>query len=244
VDPGEPVPGGHVILTITSGAGGTPEDVGIDVDPQGFFSGQLSEGWRSVEAYHVPLDGYGDSTSEQPIVREGVPVGILFHDDFEDGVADGWDLEPGWQVIQEDDGNHVLSGEGHTWATLERGQDWEDYTFRSRLKLLAGGIHLNFRLTDTPGGLSRYFLSFREGALRLHKEGFARELAISETHHSLGSWHDVEIVADGPHLQVYVNGILEIDYVDDDLIPRGSIAFETLDGSRALIDDVEVTEVR
>ncbi len=39
----------------------------------------------------------------------------VYQEDFEDGEAQGWTLEPGWEVIQ-DEGNYVLSGQGHVWA--------------------------------------------------------------------------------------------------------------------------------
>lgn len=69
-------------------------------------------------------------------------------------------------------------------------------------------------------------------------------IAASDRYHPLGVWHDVEIVADGAHLQVYVDEVLEIDYLDDDPLTQGSIAFETAEDSLVYIDDVEVTEVR
>lgn len=64
----------------------------------------------------------------------------------------------------------------------------------------------------------------------------------SQFQHSLGDWHTVEIAGWESHLAVYVDGRLELQYVDEEYLQSGSIAFETLDGSSVLIDDIEVTE--
>jgi len=175
------------------------------------------------------------------LLAAAAPEGVLlFRDDFEDGVADGWELEPGWQIEQED-GNYVLSGEGHSWARLTTGQDWTDYALRLRLRLFGGVIHINYRVSDDAG---RYFIGFRERGLYLAKEapwGSLFTLAESDVFHGLGEWHDVEIVGRGGHLQVYVDGVLEIDFTDSEApLLQGSIAFETLEGSYAQVDDVEV----
>ena len=63
----------------------------------------------------------------------------VYQEDFEDGVAQDWTLDPGWQVIQ-DEGNYVLSGQGHTWA--RSGKLYDDYRLSFRLKILGGGGHL------------------------------------------------------------------------------------------------------
>jgi len=167
---------------------------------------------------------------------------VLLADSFEDGIADGWELEPGWRVERED-GNYVLSGEGHSWVRLETGLDWTDYSFRFRLKLIRGGIHLNYRVSSE----GRYFIGFGEEGVYLNKEtpwGNFFDLAGSDAYHRLEVWYDVKIVGEGGHLQVYVDGILKLDYIDDAPLTWGNIAFETLEGSHAYIDDVEVTGLR
>lgn len=166
---------------------------------------------------------------------------VLYTENFEAGVAKDWEFEPGWRVEQEE-GNFVLSGEGHSWARCQIGQDWTDFTFRSRLKLIRGGIHLNYRVS----GEGRYFIDFREDGLYLKKEAPLEnfyDLAQSPTRFNLNSWHDVEIVGEGGYLQVYVDGTLQIDYTGDNPLTQGSIAFETLEESYAHIDDVEVAAV-
>ncbi|MFQ5822533.1 MAG: caspase domain-containing protein [bacterium] len=163
---------------------------------------------------------------------------VHFYDNFEAGVFDQWELEPGWRVEHEED-NYFLSGEGHSWAQLQRGQDWTDYFFRHRLKLIRGGIHLNYRVSEA----GRYFISFGEEGLYLHKEspwGEFIDLAGSDGRIALRVWHFIEIVGNGGHLQVYVDGILRIDFTDVEPLRQGNIAFETLEDSYAQVDDVEI----
>ena len=51
----------------------------------------------------------------------------------------------------------------------------------------------------------------------------------AEVSHMLNRWYDVEIVGEGGHIQVFVDGNLELEYTDDDPVLQGTIAFETLD---------------
>jgi hypothetical protein len=171
----------------------------------------------------------------------GIAQEVHLSDNFEKRAADGWDLEPGWLVEQEG-GNYLLSGEGHNWARLQRGEGWTNYSFRLRLKLIRGAIHLNYRVSEK----GRYFIGLREEGLYLNKEapwGEFADLAGSDTRIDFKVWHDIEIVGKDGHLQVYVDGILEIDFTDVAPLTYGSIAFETLDESRAMVDDVRVSSV-
>jgi hypothetical protein len=44
----------------------------------------------------------------------------------------------------------------------------------------------------------------------------------------------------GANIKVYLDGILKLQYTDPDPILRGAIAFETLDDSLALVDNISV----
>jgi len=171
-----------------------------------------------------------------PYVQPCAP-GVLYCENFDDGRADGWDLGPGWKVGREG-ANYVLAGSEHHWATLTD-HSWDDYRLRFRLKLLQGDIHLNYRLTEGP---VRYFVGFHQGGLSLSRQirDAFTDLAAADVQHALNRWYQVEIVGWGGHLQVYVDGKLELDYTDRAPLPRGTIAFETLEGSQALVDDIEV----
>ncbi len=162
-----------------------------------------------------------------------------FEDDFEGDHADKWDIEEGWSVIPEN-GNYVLQGIGHKWARAHS-ESWGDYTFQTRIKLLEGSVHVNFRVCDE----GRYFFGFHEGGLSLQKQfnqwaEFA-DLTDNQQHYNLNQWYDLEVEVEGGNIRVYVDGILRIDYTDPEPLLSGSIAFETLDSSHVYVDDVYVS---
>jgi len=163
---------------------------------------------------------------------------VLYQEDFNNGQAQGWELESDWQVIQDGD-NGVLAGEGHQWARPGPSYD-SDFRVQFRLKLLQGRIHLVYRLNET----GRYFIGFHEGGSDLNKQywpdTFLHGLAGSATPHGLGGWHQVEILGQGARLWFLVDGQVEWEYTDPDPLLGGSFAFETLDDSVAYLDDILV----
>ncbi len=170
----------------------------------------------------------------------------LFQDDFEDGIADGWDfsdsegqpLAAPWP-IEEDDGSLVLSGSDHTWANINFGSQWTDYSLQVKVKLIMGGVHLNCRFGD----IGRYFIAVSENGLSLHKHIWpdtVYDLASDDTPFGINTWYTVKIVCIQDNLQVYVDGQLRLEYSDPDFLSYGSIAFETLDNSHIHFDDVLV----
>ena len=180
--------------------------------------------------------------TDEPVTQSCGP-GVWYCEDFQDNAAQNWELSPSWS-IQRDGSNYVLAGSGHQWASLTD-KEWDDYRVAFRLRLLEGTIHLNYRIRPDPSsGIVRYFVGFHQDGLYLDKSGpggSTSELTTTQTRHSLGNWHTVEIAAWGGHLAVFVDGRLELQYVDDDYLRGGSIAFETLDDGSAQIDDIEVT---
>jgi hypothetical protein len=60
----------------------------------------------------------------------------------------------------------------------------------------------------------------------------------------MGYTLDYCILRQGGHIQVFEDGKLELDYTDHDPILQGTIAFETLYNSSAMIDDIEVTRAK
>ena len=166
---------------------------------------------------------------------------ILFHEDFQDKNADGWNLESGW-MIKSENNNDVLSGKGHSWARIKKGEDWTNYSFKGRVKLLKGDIHLNYRLTDSDQ-FSRYFVGFNQGGLSLHKQVGEQFTLLTESFSSYTTnrWYQLEIKGEGSHLQVYVDNLLALEYQDISPLRKGTIALETLDDSQVYVDDIEVS---
>jgi photosystem II stability/assembly factor-like uncharacterized protein len=163
---------------------------------------------------------------------------VVYHEDFEDGQAQGWQLDPGWNVVL-DSSNHVLAGQGHFWARLDQSFDG-DMRLAFRVKLLQGRIHLVTRLTSA----SRYFIGFDAAGSDLNKQFFPDEfhdnLAGGGGAHSLNHWYQVEIVLQGSRIDFLVDGVLAWSYTDPQSLESGALAFETLDDSQAYVDDIRV----
>jgi hypothetical protein len=163
-------------------------------------------------------------------------------EDFEDGRADGWGLETGWKLIQEEDGNHALQAETHSWAVYEEGQ-WGDFLLHFRVKPLDGDFHLNFRAAPADPSRTRYVAHFVPDAVVLHRiqaDG-GPVVADRPIAYTTDQWHQVELVAHGGHIQLALDGQTVLTYDDPDPLPPGTIAFENGDPpARHLIDDVLV----
>lgn len=159
---------------------------------------------------------------------------LLFEEDFNDGRAQGWELEPGWIVTE-----GMLKGTGHYWARPKAGP-WDDFHLQFRMRLERGAIHLVYRLNDT----GRYFIGFHAGGSHLNKQywpdTFINLLDRPEEPHDLGRWYEIEIVGEGAQLRFLVDGQLEWRYSDPEPLMGGSFAFETVEDGVAYIDDVRV----
>ncbi|MBN1219618.1 MAG: hypothetical protein JXM69_11865 [Anaerolineae bacterium] len=163
---------------------------------------------------------------------------ILYQENFDGGQVPGWELEPGWNIVQ-DDNNWVLAGEGHQWASPDFSAKG-DFRVQFRLKLLRGRIHLVYRMNS----MGRYFIGFEEFRSDLNKQywpdTFLHGLAGADVSHNLADWHQVEIVGQGATLRFLVDGQIEWEYIDADPLQGGSFAFETLDDAQAYVDDIIV----
>jgi photosystem II stability/assembly factor-like uncharacterized protein len=171
--------------------------------------------------------------SNQPVWSQGVDI-VLFEEDFDDGQAQDWELDPGWSVA-----DNMLIGQGHSWAR-PMVESWQDFRLQFRLRLQHESIHLVYRLNDT----GRYFIGFHENGSYLQKQywpdTFIHLLNQPVADRVLGHWYDIEISGVGADLRFLVDGELEWQYTDSDPLNGGTFAFETLDDSTAYIDEIRV----
>jgi photosystem II stability/assembly factor-like uncharacterized protein len=166
-----------------------------------------------------------------------------FEDDFGDGNADGWYSQSvvqnvgGWSVVQEN-GNYVLQGIDHAW-TATGSDSWSDYTFESKVKLIEGDIHVNYRVKESR----RYAIGLSENGMYLMKStGPTNHTQLVNVELPLGKdWNTIKIVGKGGDIKVYVNNALKINYTDEEPVLNGTINFESLPDSRVYVDDVHVT---
>jgi hypothetical protein len=170
---------------------------------------------------------------------EALPETIPFFEDFEDGTRN-WNLDEGWR-LETINGNTVLKGEGHRWARLKRWLNG-NYIFETRFKIIRGNVHFNYRHITGIDGLRRYFIGVNMGYLRLTRQIGDEFYELAKVPMGLDvDWHKIEIRGYGNLINVYVDNELYIVHKDEKMpILEGRIAFETLENSEVLIDDVEI----
>jgi hypothetical protein len=168
---------------------------------------------------------------------------VLFQDNFQDKNASQWQLEQGWQ-IDEENKNYLLSGKGHSWARLEQGPEWTDYSFQCWIKLIEGNIHLNFHLSQN-GQFSRYFVGFSPEGIYLNKQVGEQFDTLVERMISLNlnQWYWLKIIVKGREIKIYVDDRLMMDYLDSNPLKKGTIALESLKESLVFIDDIRVMQI-
>lgn len=196
----------------------------------------------------VPLRFVSEALGAQVLWHQGNqiaspnPVGkTLFSDNLDSG-STNWSMDDGWR-LDNIDGNSVLIGSGHKWARLN-GNSWDNYALKAKFKVSKGTIHINYRHSDTSEGPQRYFIGIGNSAVYLSKQrgNEFNDLARAPLELDNG-WHEIEIRAYGDILNVLIDNNLVVLYKDSDSpISAGGIAFETLDDSEALIDDIAVRE--
>jgi photosystem II stability/assembly factor-like uncharacterized protein len=186
-----------------------------------------------VTIFLVLIIALGILRGNQPAWSQGADT-VLFEEDFDDGEAQDWELEPGWLVA-----DNMLIGQGHSWAR-PMVEPWQDFRLQFRLNFQQGTIHLIYRLND----MGRYFIGFHEHGSYLKKQywpdTFIDLLDQPVAARDLGRWYDIEISGAGAELRLLVDGELEWQYTDTDPLNGGSFAFETLDDSTAQIDVIRV----
>ena len=173
---------------------------------------------------------------------------ILFQDDFESG-AGQWTVQSGaWTVVTE--GTQVYStsqtvGIDFSRSVISNTQTpgWTDYTFRARVKPLAGQYAmLMVRYQDAR---NHYFMDLRtdNGKIEIKKmvngsSGSALKSVSAGI--TAGTWYTAELEVVGTQLRGYLNGALVITATDPLANPpfmTGGVGVGTLNNS-AEFDDV------
>ncbi len=141
-----------------------------------------------------------------------------------------WTMEDGWRQ-RAVDGETILEGTGHSWATLEE-DAWTDVALSAQVKVTSGTVHINIRRSESEAGPSRYFIGVNKTSLYLDKqvgEDFT-DLAVKQIELDDG-WHAIEIKACGALINVSLDGVLYIVYEDEDPLVGSGVALETLEDS-------------
>lgn len=151
---------------------------------------------------------------------------IIFADDFEtDTIKTGarWILhEPGpgtgtgkFARIQED-GNFILEGHGHYHAVakIKNGIIAQNFQIQLRFRPLSpqkDGAHINIMM-DEIEGRSTIGLYIEGNILSLWEEKDGQETRVEHPQPFESRWYMLRIVAEGQHVQVFLDGKLVLDY--------------------------------
>jgi hypothetical protein len=173
-----------------------------------------------------------DSSSQMDI--------LSFADNFDDGVANGWRLEPGWQIVN-DNGNYVLEGQGQDYqCAWPRVTSAENYVLEMDFEILSGTFAPSVRHDDWD---SRYIIWISENDINLGKAAGSDPFRLdgTEADISLGRWHNISIALDGGSVKVYIDHELKIDYRDEEPPPAGSFLIESNPDSQVRVDNIKIT---
>ena len=177
---------------------------------------------------------------------------VLFQDDFEDNVLDGWLLydalgnfimgnDSPWQILSSEE-NHYLKGSTHSIATPNVdgfGDGWITVDFR-----LSSDSAFHFNVKENEGyNYSRYFIGINEGGIHLNKQHNDSFYDLSAVDINLPPcvWHTIKVVFEGTNIQIFINESLEINYSDSDNPSTfGKVTFETLPEKETNFDNISI----
>jgi serine/threonine protein kinase len=170
------------------------------------------------------------------------PPGVLFQANFDNGlVPSDWNIS-GWRI---QDG--ALCGSGHSFTGASKGNGWQNYAAKFRLRLDAGTINLNLRQSAVPNGLDRYFVSVSKTGFELNKqigETFQNSLASLNYSFPMGQWVDIVLVAQGDRILMLVNGVIVVDFIDGaNPFEIGTFTLETVENSTVCADNILVSDL-
>ncbi|GAB4477460.1 MAG: hypothetical protein Kow00124_20640 [Anaerolineae bacterium] len=196
-----------------------------------------------------------------PGVARYVRGRVLFEDDFESGAIEGWEVDEGWEVVQDPEtGSLVLQGTGRYWARALAGSpSWRNYAFDARARVVEYssppfGTGFGMLLyEDARGDCDTAFYLWRPSIdyaiLARADDGPADgcgqfvELDLVPFTLPVGDWLTVRVDVFGSTIHCYVNDDLIASAVVPDYLYGGRIGFQVPPGSVVWFDDVRVTSL-
>jgi len=176
-------------------------------------------------------------------LESAVPISagsVLLREDFQDGVADGWEGDGGWYTLTTDD-RVIWAAADDAWAWYGEGADWSNYALRLAFRTEEGGLAVSVGV----GAEGRYVVQIApDGVFLLRDAPYgAFEPLASAAPVEPGGWHLLAVGYYGGHLQVYVDRVLLIDQRDPNPLGPGTVAVGALPGSYVGLDNVIVNEL-
>jgi photosystem II stability/assembly factor-like uncharacterized protein len=194
----------------------------------------------------VSLCPCGESLSQE------VQRVVLFQDDFEDNVLDGWLLiaasgdfimgdDSPWQIVTSG-ANHYLGGSTHSFARPNM-DGFKDGWITAEFKLSSGSaFHFNVK-ENLTFSYTRYFIGINEGGISLSKQNGDNFYDLSAVDLNLdpGIWHTLKVVLEDANIQIFINDSLEINYNDSDSpFTFGKVSIESLTDNQINLDNISI----
>ena len=271
---GNPIAGAYVVFpesgnsepVMTDEAGRTTwtnlngPNVSLTVTAQGYFKGEqgaaLERGPNEVTV-NLERDPFGVLASEACMDAEQ----LLYLEDFQDNEAGDWpqidSQSDGWSIggYPEEPGNLVAvnNSPDHVGSTLDAGNQFQDAVWRLRYAV-AGNRGLSFNWLQNWGvefegqeiGDLRYQVVISSSGNEIHRLLLPPSNRAVDRGYAVKTpgWHLIEIGTFQGLVQVWIDGVLNMDYTDASPIPGGTIGIElfspNLPDTISYFDDVRV----
>jgi len=161
-------------------------------------------------------------------VASFVSAAVLFEDNFDDGVADGWTPEDGIWAVE----NGVYTQKDIQWVERQTKPsppgNWSDFVLEFDTRVVQGDVATAYIRLNGNAQTHDYMLIMGPSDLRFGRHISSKYVDLEQIvmDWDLSQWHSIKIIADGPSMMVFVDGMLKIDVVDA-TFSNGNIAFGT-----------------
>lgn len=172
---------------------------------------------------------------------------VLFSDDFEDGVANGWTVYQGsWSVATDGTRVYRQAGLSSKYRSAAGSSAWTDYAVQARVKPTAwnGSDRFTALAARFRDGRNTYLLALRSSnrvALLRIVAGSTTTLASTSFSVTLNTWYTLRLEVNGTSLRGFVNGA-QLLSATDGTFATGRVGGAT-DYSATNFDDFVVTSV-
>jgi hypothetical protein len=179
------------------------------------------------------------------VINPPIPTNVLFADEFRDPnfTNSHWVEEGGeWNIVN---GRYTLSYNGRSIAG---DNSWDDYTYVVDvlgIDVIDKIVFFRYIAADNSYGVDLRSNPYNDIVLTKNIPGQGYETLASAHHQNYNdAYYSLKFVLSGAHIQIFVNDVLAIDYVDtNNPILNGRIGLGGMlsVGSKVLFDHVYVT---
>lgn len=198
---------------------------------------------------------------EEPVADPypGVPsYEVLFEDDFEDGDASDWTVTYGnWSVVDvngnkqyEKDNTFTPHTIGFSYLNVPGSMNWTDYSVEADVTFLEKGgsgprAEISVRFHDNT---KRYAFTLMDGMIQIRKRNPGENVLAKKSYTvQFGRQYNIKGVVVGNRLEMWVDGVKELEVVDTGLgdepaIPDGTVCLSNYLAS-VRYDNIKVVDL-